>query len=207
MANNKTKQTSKSKNKDSKKKTNTLEKDPVKKTKTQKKNNKSKSLIQEQAKIEIVGKELKGKNKIPKQDMKKIYNAVLPNIYIAIGVIIYFIFMILGFYNINNKVFVTDLKAFSIFALFGAIVIFEYAYKKNSIKFAIYGIEVLIVAILTMLLIYINLMYFNKFAYISSIISFIFAVYYVVKCVIIYKINKKEYFMGKMKKIINKDEE
>ena len=111
------------------------------------------------------------------------------------------------FYNINNKVFITDVKAFSIAMLCGAIAIFEYAYKKDSTKFAIYGIESLVMAILTMSLIYINLMYFDKFAYVVAIIAFALAAYYIVKCVVIYKINKKKYFMNQMREIIDKDEE
>lgn len=167
----------------------------------------SKEISKEQAKIETIRKELKSKNKIPIKDMNKIYNAIFPIIYIAAGVIIYFLFMIFGFYNINNKVFITDVKAFSIAMLCGAIAIFEYAYKKDSTKFAIYGIESLVMAILTMSLIYINLMYFDKFAYVVAIIAFALAAYYIVKCVVIYKINKKKYFMNQMREIIDKDEE
>lgn len=51
---------------------------------------------------------------------------------------------------------------------------------KDSTKFAIYGIESLVMAILTMSLIYINLMYFDKFAYVVAIIAFALAAYYIV---------------------------
>ena len=194
-------------NKNTKKKNITKNKNIKEKKDILKEDKTSKEISKEQAKIETIRKELKSKNKIPIKDMNKIYNAIFPNIYIAAGVIIYFLFMIFGFYNINNKVFITDVKAFSIAMLCGAIAIFEYAYKKDSTKFAIYGIESLVMAILTMSLIYINLMYFDKFAYVVAIIAFALAAYYIVKCVVIYKINKKKYFMNQMREIIDKDEE
>ena len=62
-------------------------------------------------------------------------------------------------------------------------------------------------AILTMSLIYINLMYFDKFAYVVAIIAFALAAYYIVKCVVKDKRNKKKYCMNQMREIIDKDEE
>ena len=62
-------------------------------------------------------------------------------------------------------------------------------------------------AITTMSLIYINLMCQNKYIYVTSISSLVFAVYYIVKSITIYKINKKKYFMDRMKEIIDKDNE
>lgn len=166
-----------------------------------------KELIKEQAKIEIVGKELRDKSKISKESIKKIYQLIIPNIYIAVGIVIYYIFMTLGFYNINNSIFITDIKAFSIAWLFVAIIMFEKTYKKNELKFMFYGIEFLMLAITTMSLIYINLMCQNKYIYVTSISSLVFAVYYIVKSITIYKINKKKYFMDRMKEIIDKDNE
>lgn len=171
------------------------------------KSKESKELIKEQAKIEIVGKELRDKSKISKESIKKIYQLIIPNIYIAVGIVIYYIFMTLGFYNINNSIFITDIKAFSIAWLFVAIIMFEKTYKKNELKFMFYGIEFLMLAITTMSLIYINLMCQNKYIYVTSINSLVFAVYYIVKSITIYKINKKKYFMDRMKEIIDKDNE
>ena len=111
--------------------------------------------------------------------------------------------MTLGFYNINNSIFITDIKAFSIAWLFVAIIMFEKTYKKNELKFMFYGIEFLMLAITTMSLIYINLMCQNKYIYVTSISSLVFAVYYIVKSITIYKINKKKYFFFLIKIINN----
>ena len=145
----------------------------------------SKEISKEQAKIETIRKELKSKNKIPIKDMNKIYNAIFPNIYIAAGVIIYFLFMIFGFYNINNKVFITDVKAFSIAMLCGAIAIFEYAYKKDSTKFAIYGIEMLFVALATLFIQYIYFYQTETIIRLYMLIPLAFAIYYVLKSIIL----------------------
>ena len=51
---------------------------------------------------------------------------------IGILVVLYFIFLNLGFKNIEKNIFATDLKVFSITILVISIFIFERAYKNKS---------------------------------------------------------------------------
>ena len=74
------------------------------------------------------------------------------NILIGIFVILYFVSLGVGFINIESVAYVTDLKVFSIAILAIAIILFEYSYNKDSGKFAIIGIEMLFVAIITLVL-------------------------------------------------------
>ena len=183
------------------------EKQDKKDEKDKKKNKETKKELakSEQKEIEeVVGKELKSKKKLPAEELKKINKRVFQNVFLAIVIMFYLDFIILGFVNIENSVFITDLKVFGMALLLVAIGIFEYAYKKDSGKHIIHGIEILLLAFITILLIYANLMWSNKFIYITAFVSYAFAIYYVAKSIIIYKKMKKEYFLEEMKKIIKK---
>ena len=183
------------------------EKQDKKDEKDKKKNKETKKELakSEQKEIEeVVGKELKSKKKLPAEELKKINKRVFQNVFLAIVIMFYLDFIILGFVNIENSVFITDLKVFGMALLLVAIGIFEYAYKKDSGKHIIHGIEILLLAFITILLIYVNLMWSNKFIYITAFVSYAFAIYYVAKSIIIYKKMKKEYFLEEMKKIIKK---
>ena len=120
---------------------------------------------------------------------------------------VYFIFLNLGQMNIKTDIYQTDLKVFSITSLLISIVLFEKAYKKDSGEIAIYGIETLILAIITLTLIYINLMFSSRYVFIVNSISCIFAIYYLIKSVIIYIKKRKKCYIDDMKEIINKEEE
>jgi len=45
----------------------------------------------------------------------------------------------------------------------------------------------------------------KKFVYIVALITFVFAIYYVAKSIIVYKKMKKQYFINEMKEIIKKN--
>ena len=117
---------------------------------------------------------------------------------------LYLNFIILGFVNIETEIFFTDLKVFSIALVIIAIGIFEYAYKKDSGKYTIHGIEMLLLAVSTIACIYINLMWGDRFIYIVAFITYVFAIYYLFKSVAIYNKMKKEYFVNEMKEMIKK---
>ena len=168
-------------------------------------NKKNKTQIQEATTKEIeeaVGKEIKAKKKLPSEEIIKINSRVFQNICLAVVIMLYLNFIILGFINIEKSVFITDLKVFSMAILLVSIGVFEYAYKKDSGRYTINGIEVLMLSFITMILIYINIMWEGKFVYISAFFTYVFAIYYVAKSIIIYKKMKKEYFLGEMKEII-----
>ena len=115
---------------------------------------------------------------------------------------VYFIFLILGFINIEIPVLITDFKVFSLTILALAIIFFEIAYKKDSGKYCITGIEMLVLSLVTVALMYITIMYPAKYIYITSAVSFVFAIYYVGKAIVLYCKTKKNYSIDSMNKII-----
>ncbi len=167
--------------------------------------NEQKLSLKEMAQIEeTVIKEMKANKRMPELELKKMISRIFQNILFAIVVMAYFNFIILGFINIENGVFLTDLKVFSIAVLVIAVVMIEIAYKKKSGKIAIHGIETLVLSFLTMGLIYVNLTWANKFIPITVLLAYVYAIYYVVKAAIIYCKMKKRYFVESMKEIIRR---
>lgn len=161
---------------------------------------------QEIIKIEDIQKTMKNKKKVPKEEIEKINKILFRNIILAVCIITYFIFLNLGHINIKPDVYQTDLKVFSMCTLLIAIVLLEMAYKKDSGEFALYGVEMIVLSLITVSLIYINLMFSTRYVYIISAVSYIFAIYYLVKSMIIYIRKRKKYFVSGMKEIMNKDE-
>ena len=142
--------------------------------------------------LEEIKKEIKNQTTIPKEKKNEIYTKIFENIICAIVILIYFILINIGYKSIKPEIFIIDLKVFSMSLILATICIFEYAYKKESGKYTIKGIELMIVAIATLSMLHIYQIYNNKFVNIETIVALLFSVYYVVKTIVIYVKNKKE---------------
>ena len=153
---------------------------------------------------EVVKNELKANKKMPKEQEQNLLQKLFQNIILAVMVLVYFNFIVLGFINIESNVFLTDIKVFSMAMLIIAIIIFEFAYKRESGRYAVNGIEILVLAFVTMALLYINLMWSDKFIPIAVLISYLFCIYYVAKSIIIYRKMKKEYSASSIKEMLKK---
>ena len=200
VTNQKEKKESKEQNKNSKQETNSKNKIQVKEKQEEKSNK-----IKKTEKLEIqeeVERELKNNKKLPKEEQYKLNSIVFQNLCTIIAIMIYFIFLILGFINIEISVLITDFKVFSLTILALAIIFFEIAYKKDSGKYCITGIEMLVLSLVTVALMYMTIMYPAKYIYIISTVSFTFAIYYVGKAIVLYCKTKKNYSIDSMNKII-----
>lgn len=140
--------------------------------------------------------ELEIKQKLPKQEEEKINARVFENILIA-NIIMVFLYLIgLGALNIETNIFLTDLRVFSVALITFTIILFEYSYRKNNGIVCIHGIECLVLSIFILVSIYLYTLYFRKFHMIVASISFLFAIYYVGKSIVIYQKMKKQYING-----------
>lgn len=124
--------------------------------------------------------------KMPKDEKKKIYKKVFANIILGIVVTLYFIGIGIGFLNIDGPTFITDLKVFSLSILAIAIILFEFAYGKDDDKTALYGVEMLFVAIMSLVLLYTCILHKDKFMAVANIVACIGVLYYLVKSISIY---------------------
>lgn len=195
----------KEKNKDKK-----IENKEAKKVEVPKEIKEGKAIVEKENTVSIqdIKKTIDKKQNLPKEEQEKIHKYLWCNIIVAIIVMVYLIFLSLGAMNIQAEIYTTDLKVFSMCVLLLAIAIFEKAYKKDDGQIAVFGIEMMILSIITVALIYVYLMFSSqRYAYIVASISHIFAIYYLVKCIIIYVRKRKKYFVDDMKEIINNKEE
>lgn len=184
-------------------KTKELEKEKIKKNKKAEKTEKSKKNKKEK-KVRLENTEedkkmieelekVKQEQTIPADIKKQMNDKVFKNIILAILIMIYLLFINMGFINIAQDVLVTDLKVFSITLAVLAIVLFERAYKKDSGELAINGIEVLVLAIATLISIGVLTTATAKFQLVIAAVSFLYGAYYTGKAIFEYVREKKKY--------------
>ena len=148
----------------------------------------------EEKEIDEIGKILKEetRKKLPEDMFSKLIKQSLWNISIGILIVLYFIFLNLGFKNIEKNIFSTDLKVFSITSVIMAIFMFERAYKKQSKTLAVHGIEILCVAIVTIALLYVSILKAEIFLQCILIASVVTILYYLIKSFVKYILVKRK---------------
>lgn len=129
--------------------------------------------------------EIKEKKRIPKEVKEKMNQVVFKNVALGIIIVLYFIFINLGYHNITKDVFVVDIKVFSMCLAIIAIVLFEKSYCKNSGELAVYGIEILLAALATLFMQYVYFYQGDTFIKLYMLIPLVFAIYYVSKAAIL----------------------
>lgn len=133
------------------------------------------------------------KFKLEKQILENVNSDIFTNLIIAILMMIYFVFINLAFTNIEISVLKKDLEVFCLVFLVLGIFVIERAYKKDSGKVAIYGIETLIFSFHTLTINHFVTIYNLDFQVYVLTSSYIFSIYYVLKSIIIYTIAKRKY--------------
>ena len=136
--------------------------------------------------------------------MKKIYLNILK----AILIVIYFFVLNLASENISAEHLERGIQLCTMIFLFMAIFIFEVAYKKDDDDLAIQGIEVLVLSAYTLTSQHITKKYNFNFKNYSLVASYFFAIYFIVKCIVIYTKGRKEMAedYSDIKEIVKKDE-
>lgn len=140
-----------------------------------------------------ISQEIEQAKKMPKDEKRNIYKNMFTNILLGTFITLYFVGLGFGFLNVEGKSYVTDLKVFSIVMLAITIILFEYSYNKDSGKFALIGIEMLFVSIITLVLLYIYILYQDKFLLITCIATCVATIYYLIKSISIYIRDKADW--------------
>lgn len=157
--------------------------------------------------IEKIEKEIDEKTKLPNEVKDKIKREVFTNIVVAVVIVTYFIFIVLGSIGSIKNVRTIDLNIFSMIFLGIAIVLFEVAYRKDEGNIAIYGIESLAVAIFTLFLPYIifELDEAHKKYYLLA--SIYIAAYYILKSIYIVNRTRAKHMnsISDVKEIVKKE--
>lgn len=147
----------------------------------------------EQIEAEKIHKEVSTKIKLPKEERYKIYGKMFINLLLALGVLIYFIFLNVGYLKLDAEVFKSDLKIFAVILLGFTIYFIEKAYKTGRGTYTVHAIELLVLSIITLYMPYVYF-YHNKIAqFLFTTSSAYLATYYIIKCICMYVIYKKRY--------------
>lgn len=128
-----------------------------------------------------------------KENNKIIRKKIFENIIIAIAMMIYFIIINFSYLRMEESILLQGIKIASIVILFLSIIIFEGAYRKDSGRIAINGIEVLVLAIHTLTIWTVINRFKIEFDTYVLISTYTFTIYYILKSIIIYTIEKKKY--------------
>ncbi len=161
----------------------------------------------EQSEVENIQKEISTKIKLPKEEKQKIYKKIFVNLLIALSVLIYFIFLNLGYMRLEKEVFENDLKVFAVILICSTIYFIEKAYKTDRGTYLSYAIELFVLSIITLYMPYVYY-YQNTLAQLLFTTSAVYIfIYYAIKSIVIYVINKNRYIKGESDvKDIIKDE-
>lgn len=147
----------------------------------------------EQSEVENIQKEISTKIKLPKEEKQKIYKKIFVNLLIALSVLIYFIFLNLGYMRLEKDVFENDLKVFAVILICSTIYFIEKAYKTDRGTYLSYAIELFVLSIITLYMPYVYY-YQNTLAQLIFTTSAVYIfIYYAIKSIVIYVINKNRY--------------
>lgn len=124
--------------------------------------------------------------------MKKI----LKNLLVAIGISAYFAILVLAYIRMNLERLSNDIQVFAGTFLVLGILALEKAYKEDSGKIAISGIELLVLSFHSLSIMHMVNIFKCDFQFYLLISSAIVGCYYILKGIVIYTKDRKEYLKG-----------
>ena len=120
-------------------------------------------------------------------------NTIFKNILKAIGIMGYFIVLNFAYARMNTERLMNDIEVFAGIFLVLGIIFLERAYKKDDGKTAFSGIELLCLSMHSLSINHIITFYQYDFRLYLLTSSYIFAIYYVLKSIVIYTKEKRKY--------------
>ena len=128
-----------------------------------------------------------------KENNKIIRKKIFENLIISVAMMLYFILINFSYLRMEEDLLLQGIKIASLIILFFSIIIFEVAYHKDSGRIAINGIEVLVLAILTLTIRLVTARFKIDFGKYIVYLAYTFTIYYILKSIILYTIEKKKY--------------
>ena len=120
-------------------------------------------------------------------------NIIFKNLLKAIGIMAYFIILNFAYTRMNIERLMNDIEVFSGIFLVLGLVMLERAYKKDSGKLALSGVELLCLSMHSLSINHVITFYQYDFRFYLLSSSYVFAIYYVLKSIIIYTREKRQY--------------
>lgn len=136
----------------------------------------------EEKNIDIIEETINERKKLPKELKDKISNYIFFNIVLVMFMMIISLTISIMFNRFSLARFEQTIKIIQITVCLISIAIYEFAYKKNSFKIALYGIEFTIFSIAVL---YVPYMYtLNNIDFLQKVII-AFVIYYIIKSIYI----------------------
>ncbi len=152
------------------------------------KDNKEKKIIykEDEEKIQVIVEKEIAKKKVPKQISQAILKKICKNLILAIVIMIYFISCNIVYTQVEWKQMETITKTISGIFLLVSIILFEFAYKRDSETLTMTAIELLVLAIHALFIDHVVTIYQIDFRNYLITSSCIFVIYYALKSTVIY---------------------
>lgn len=144
-------------------------------------------------KVELMQEKIAQQRKLPNDIKEKLNLITFQNLLISILIMIYIVVVNLLFMNETAEVFSKNIRVSAITLAIIDIIIFEVAYRKESVPLAIHGIELFCFSVFVLSIPYI---YFYLDPMIRNLImlsSVFLAIYYVGKTIVIHIIETNKY--------------
>lgn len=159
-------------------------------------------------KAKLMQLEIEEKRKLPQNVKENIKINIFHNLIVATIIMAYLAAINVMYYNFEQTVFEHYMKYFALFIIFVTVVDIELAYRKDSKKLALIGIELLLCGILSL---YIPYIYLHTTAYLRNCVMVLPAaliIYYFFKSIIIFKQNqfKHQNNLSDVKDLLKHDE-
>lgn len=156
--------------------------------------------------LDKLDKELKNRKKVSKKEGLSIIKNSFYNLIFAGVFILFLVFCNYGFYNIEKGTMIENINLFAFLFLGVSIMLIETAYKEDNVNKGINGIEALLMAIYTVILPYVLQKYTENFINVLCITGIVTSVYYIIKSIIVFFINKRDMIRNKDDVAKEKDE-
>ena len=144
--------------------------------------------------IKKLDEQIKEGKKISDEYKKKMNKQTIINFIMIFVITIYlFCINIISLY-LDTNIYLIGLKCLSIIIAIISVIYFELGYRKDNEKLFLYGVEILVLAVITLFSIYGYYIYFNSFNKILVYVTIIFVIYYFIKIFVVRKNMKKKYY-------------
>ncbi|MCL2342077.1 MAG: hypothetical protein FWC53_03375 [Firmicutes bacterium] len=154
-----------------------------------------------------IEEEIERQYKLSSDDKKEIIKKIIINYVAAILIMVYFLLLIIGNIVLSKDVFVLGSKIADFVLLIITVVVLEIAYKKDSGRITVYGIELLFLSIFSLFIPYAFYELSENVKKYFMLAGVAAGAYYIVKSIIVYRLERSKYikFSNDIKDIIKKD--
>lgn len=142
---------------------------------------------------ELMQKEIENKRKMPKELKQEVFKNIFQNLLIAVIIMAYLCTINILFYKLQDADFEKYMKYFALGTIFTTVIGFEIAYRRESKRIMIIGIELLLCSIFSLYVPYIYLLSDQSLRKITIIVPIAIAIYYIIKAFLMYK-NKEFHY-------------